>query len=272
MNAMKWGTAIALAVGCAMTASVALGGNEPVAEEVGNNLSYPAKFLGTEGAPALRLPCTGDPTVPSGPQCTDFAEYPGEFFWCQKTEATWQAACTAAPGITTVVNANWGANLVGDGRLMAGKPIRVEMNLAETGLSALPMPGYAVIKLTPDLEDRFATYGTRGDPLSVTYSVFDAGASLMIEACDDPACVDIAGTVLPRGPMSSEINATGNIVYGYNWGIKGGANAPEAGTYKLTFFANQALIASSNGQLCPLGENCTFVIVTLAPGAGGPAR
>lgn len=230
-------------------------------ETAGNNLSYPAKLLGS-GAPALRLPCSPTKSDPLGPQSTIYTDY-----WLQKTEGvTWQAVCETAED--AVVTAAWGSNLI-DGRLRAGKPIRVEMNLIDQDAPVFPSGeggGYLVEKLTPDLDDRLATYGTNGTTLITNYRVFDTGAELKIERCADDACA-VASTIF-NAPMSAEINSLGNIVYGYNWGTKGPSNAATAGTYKITFTPKVATLLSSNGQMCD-GNACTYVIVKLVKSGGG---
>lgn len=42
--------------------------------------------------------------------------------------------------------------------------------------------------------------------------------------------------------MNAEINSTGAVVHGFNWGTQGKANAPAPGTYRLTFTANNTVI------------------------------
>lgn len=257
-----------------VTASPVLGappagkGKPPTEEEAGNNLSVPGKFVGT-GGPALRLPCLSVPSVPMGSRCIYYPDY-----WCQKTDATWQAACTTAiADKTTKVTADWGDNLTGDGRLKAGKPIRVEVNLTDN-LSG-SQPGYIVTKLNPEVEDRLATYGTRGDPydtLNAPFSVFDSGAKLTIESCSNTAC-ETPKHLLTVNPMTAEINSTGNIVFGYNWGTGGRRTAPATGIYKLTFFANGTQITSvqeaPKAQLCAVEFNCTYVIISVGTAGGG---
>ena len=238
---------------------------KPPVSELGNNLSFATKFVpGTAGAPTLRLACSVLPTYPSGSRCTLFPDY-----WCQKTDAVWQASCTTGPDDgTTFVTATWGANLLGDASLKAGRPIRVEMALTEAGGPS--GEGYVVTNLTPELEDRLATYGTDGAVQNTSYGVFDAGATLKIESCPDTTCSVPNGVVLPETAFVAEINSLGKVVYGYNWGTKGKASAPEAGIYKLTFTANGTTIVDAPGaQRCSALENCTYVVVTVAKAAGG---
>jgi hypothetical protein len=256
--------AIALILSGVMVTSVAFAKGKPTVE-LGNNLSFAAKIIGG-GGPTLRATCSTTPTPPSGDKCTLYPEY-----WCQKTAAVWQAACDNT-ATSADVAATWGANLLGDASLKAGRPIRVEMVLTESGGSA-DNPGYVVVNLTPTLEDRLSTYGTNGTAQSTDYTVYDNGARLKIEQCQDEACTVITGTILPDGIASAELNSLGNIVYGYNWGTKGKTNAPAAGTYKLTFTANNTTIVSAPGaQNCAAGENCTYVIITVSPGGSGGGK
>jgi hypothetical protein len=105
-------TAAALTV---LMASAAVAKGSPPGKgetTLGNNLSVPATFVPSStaaGAPALRLPCVLNSEAPTSadPQCTDFPGY-----WCQKTAATWQAACTAAAA-TASLTADWGDNPTG---------------------------------------------------------------------------------------------------------------------------------------------------------------
>ena len=258
-------TAIVLAL-AATPVAFAKGGKPPPREELGNNVSFPTKFVGTAGVPATRLPCGNfdAATPPSGPECADFPGY-----WCQKTEAVWQAVC--GPGLAGIeVTAMWGANLVTeDAMLKAGRPIRVEMTLTEFGQSG---DAYTVVNLTPDLEDRFSTYGTNGAKAESNFVVYDSGATLKIERCDDLTCAAITDTVLPESVLAAEINSLGKVVYGYNWGTAGKVTAPTAGIYKLTFTANGTTIGDAPGaKQCGAG-NCTYVIINVLPAGGGGGR
>jgi len=235
-------------------------------EEYGNNLSFATKFVpnvpATGEASFLRLTCSETPTGPSGPECNLFPGY-----WCQKTAATWQAACTTALAGTVGVTATWGANLLGSATIGAGRPIRVEMVLTEVGGSPVN-PGYRVIKLTDEL-DRLATYGTAGEVVSTDYTVLDVGAKLRIETCEKLGCATITGTILPDTEFTPEINSLGNVVYGYNWGTKGKTNTPAAGIYKLTFTANNTTIMNAPGAQNCADANCTYVIITVTQSSGG---
>jgi hypothetical protein len=241
----------------------------PGEETVGNNLSFATKFVpDTVDAPPLPLACLEVATAPTGPKCTLFPDY-----WCQKTEAVWQAACTTGfADRTTLVTANWGANLLGDASIKAGRPVRVEMVLTDATPGATTGVGYIVSKLTDEL-DRLATYGTNGAEQNTSFTVWDKGAKLKIETCADQDCATTTGTVLPESVAAAEINSLGNVVYGYNWGTKGKAGAPATGIYKITFSANGTAINNAPGaQMCQAADNCTYVIVTISPSAGGGGR
>jgi hypothetical protein len=254
-------TAIVLALAATPTAFAK--GKPTPEEEYGNNLSFATKFVPAVPSSGegdfLRLGCSLTPTYPTGAFCSLFPGY-----WCQKTAATWQAACAEA--LTADVTATWGANLI-DGNISAGKPIRVEMVLTEIGGTS-NNPGYVVVKLTDEL-DRLATYGTDGTLQSKEYTVLDDGATLKIETCGNLACDPTTGTILPEQAFTPEINSLGNVVYGYNWGTKGRSNTPAAGIYKLTFTPKWTTILSApNAGRCDDGL-CTFVIIDVKQSSGG---
>ncbi|HRK94874.1 MAG TPA: hypothetical protein PK694_01015 [Rhodospirillales bacterium] len=248
--------ALSLLLSGTMMATLAFAAPVTAAEEetAGNNLSFPTKFIPSPtaaGAPTLRLAC-GAAVAPTGSQCMPD-------YWCQKTDATWQADCTSAADAT--VHADWGDNLI-SGRLRAGKPIRVEMNLIDQ--SPILGDGYMVEKLTDEI-DRLATYGTNGTVMNdANFRVFDSGARVKIECTAGGCLSNFSGidTVMP-----AEVNSMGNIVYGYNWGTKGPATAPKAGTYKITFTSVKALISGGEGSSC--GDYCRSVIVNLVQSGGG---
>lgn len=200
-------------------------------ETLGNNLSVPLIVVPSASAgdlPALRGGACGGNIAPTGAKSAVYSDY-----WLQKTEATWQAQCAVAARGDVVVN--WGDNLISRPVLSAKQPIRVEVALENTPAS--PMTGYVVDKLTPDVEDRLATYGTKGVPTAfTTVRVFDSGARLRIERTDGP------GGVIYDGLMSAEVNSTGSIVYGFNWGTKGKAARALPGTYQVTFTTNATTV------------------------------
>lgn len=200
-------------------------------DTLGNNLSVPLLVVPSATAgdlPTLRGGACGNATAPSGAKSSVYPAY-----WLQKTEATWQAQCSQATSANVMVN--WGDNLISRPVLSTKQPVRVEVALEHTPAS--PMTGYVVDKLTPDVEDRLATYGTLGvaTPFT-TVRVFDSGARLRIERLDGP------GGVIYDGAMSAEVNSVGAIVYGFNWGTKGKTARALPGTYRITFFTNATTV------------------------------
>jgi hypothetical protein len=245
------------------------GGGE---ETLGNNLSVPAVFVGgTTGAPALRIACAdaGDGVAPGVDGVPTSTLYPG--YWLQKTAATWSAACATATSASVV--ADWGDNLTGTTAVAAGKPIRVEVGLLDP--AATGRTGYTITKLTPDLADRLATYGTNGDSFAsaasgpTTTRVWDPQASLLIETLSG----GVPGGVVYSGAAVAEINSGGAVVYGYNWGSKG--KPPAAGSYRITFSVSDATtfigLADGTPRLS-YTDHSTVLHLTLTSSRGGSGR
>ncbi len=262
-------------VACLLMGLYAVSGSATAArpgETLGNNLSVPAKFVpNTTGAPALRISC-GTYAAPGDDGQPSSVLYPG--YWLQKTLATWSADCIPAAE-SAEVTADWGDNLTtSEGRLTAGRPIRVEVGLLD--LSATGLRGFAITKLTPDLEDRLATYGTRGEPDDAFATgdanapatrVWDAGARLKIERLGTPI------TTVFEGPMTAEINSGGSVVYGFNWGTQGRTRTPTAGNYRLTFTTSEATtitgVADLTGNIPEFTDHGTTVVITILPRSRG---
>ena len=202
------------------------------AEEAGNNLSVPAIFVPSVGVGTSS--CTaGDDTVLPTPGQEDPADgaFPG--YWIQG-EDLWQADCATAAANTVTAGAEWGDNLT-NAPLKAGTPIRTEIGLLADA-AASPMTGFGVDKLTPSLEDRYATYGTNDGSGIASYPevrVWNAGATLsIVRNTDDFVVYD--------GLFTAEINSTGRVVYGYNW------QKPTAGEYTVTFHAPTVILGSTD--------------------------
>ena len=234
-------------------------------ETLGNNLSVPAYFVPSyTGTPALRAGACGALIPATGPTSTT---YPG--YYLQKTEATWQAECATAATLGVV--AYWGDNLTARPSLTSRQPLRVEMGLLYTPPAA--MQGFVVDNLTPNVEDRLATYGTLGVATSFPVArVYDSGATLKIEKLDAPL------TVVYNGPMTAEINSTGAVVYGYNWGIKGRKSFPQPGVYRLTFTTGATTITgidpSDQGAINEPSFNTTSssLTITILPANSGGGK
>lgn len=255
----------ALAVAMA-AATIGVSSGNASAEEttLGNNLSVPAILVPSASAgdlPVLRAGTCGAALAPTGPTSTTFPGY-----YLQKTAAVWQAACTVQDSASAVVN--WGDNLTSRPVLSAQQPVRVEVALEATPTA--PVLGFVVDKLTPELEDRLATYGTRGVASDFTkVRVFDSGTRLKIERLDGP------GGVIVDGPMSAEVNSVGAIVYGFNWGVKGKGARALPGTYRITFFTNRVNLTgvdASDATKATFTSGSSSLIVSLASSAGKRGR
>jgi len=230
----------------------------PSGETLGNNLSVPAIFVGdTTYAPALRIPCADAATAvaPTGPQST---VYPG--YYLQKTEAVWSATCTTAETGVHVL-ADWGDNLTNDEvGVKAGKTIRVEMALMDD--SGSTSTGYSVVKLEPEMLDRLSPYGTLGAPEAMTARAWDTGARLQITTAE--------GVTIYEAAATAEINSTGGVVYGYNWGQKG--SFPPPGDYVITFTVSDGTTFDGTVDTTDRADNTAHTAtleVTLLPKSGG---
>ncbi|MDE3203007.1 MAG: hypothetical protein KGQ66_02160, partial [Acidobacteriota bacterium] len=205
----------------AMDDSVSGQGYEMVATDGGVFNFGDSVFYGSLGATQLAQPIVG------------VAHYPG--YWLQGTTATWSAYCADVPAATVNVTAQWGSNLKDSTALHANSPIRVEVSLLDMAATGSPWQGYNVTNLTPNLDDRYATYGTDGTTflsdgvnLANQTRVWTTGTTLTITAAG-------SATPLVETPMAAEINSGGAIVYGFNWGGGNTGTSTPAGTYTLTF-------------------------------------
>lgn len=103
--------------------------------------------------------------------------------------------------------------------------------MALTSTDVTDLQGYSVIKLEESKLDRESAYGTlatsdgsggyTATPVVMPARVWAAGATLTI--------TDPTGVAAAPMDLSAEINATGAVVYGYNW------TPTMAGTYQLEF-------------------------------------
>ena len=258
----KWRLPVLAISGVALLGVSPISGAVGAAEEegFGTNLSVPAIFVpnaNASDAPALRGGVCGDLQKPTGSTSLVF---PG--FYLQRSESTWQAEC--AESMTLDVYANWGDNLTARPVLSSRQPIRIEVGLEHSPVT--PMDGYVVEKLTPELEDRLATYGTRGDVTSFSkIRVFDAGVGMRIVRLDGP------GGVIYDGPMSAEINSTGSIVYGYNWGVKGKTARALPGNYQITVTTNNTRVVgvdTSDSGKATFTSRSTSLNITVSATSG----
>lgn len=227
-----------------------MGGGGGEETTVTNNLSVPAVFIGTVAGfgltnPALQAP-TGNPTYVS-------TISPAGYYYIQG-QNKWQAAYELKSSDTAT--AKWGDNLTGSASLRAGHPIRVEMALTSTDVTSLQ--GYTVVKLNSSLADRLSPYGTAATANTDGTTGYHATPVAM------PARVWVNGAELTIiGPSSTstyalpgEINATGAVVFGYNW------RPSEPGSYQLQFHVPEGSVTFSNPA-------DTVTNVTVTSGAGG---
>jgi len=274
-------TAMVLAVLMALP-GVALAKQGPPTTELTNNLSVPAIFVPSPGTFAVTCGTAGallSAVDPTGMPLTGF-ELPG-YYYVQGVN-TWQAQCITAAAGTISADVDWGDNLEGTA-LKAGTPIRVEVGLTDDTVTG--MLGYHVVKLQPSLSDKDSKYGTLATPQGTDPETYQAtqesfpytdpvtGAVDYVRVYDLGARFSLynetTGTyVVPDNtPMSAEINATGKVVYGFNWGAsgKGVKTLPTAGTYILTFYApNVTLSGTTDGHTATL----TFVVAPKSSGGG----
>ncbi|WNM25185.1 hypothetical protein [Demequina capsici] len=259
----------------AMLATPAAAKGRPTAEDFGNNLSQPSMYVLGEGvtaipstAPQPRVACDGAPHAPG----TDGVPATTDGYWLQKTAATWGGTCVTASQAT--VRVDWGDNLMGDTALKAGKVIRVEVGLealTTSGGDLTPAEaiGYTIVNLSEEgVPDRLAVYGTAdtvGSPSPVM--VWDHDADLTIATRADDGSVSDSFTTV----ATAEVNSTGKIVYGFNWGQKG--DFPPAGDYVITFtVSDDTTIASVVGwdpDTMERHDHSVSLDITLSASAGG---
>lgn len=259
MKQKKWPSiAAAAAISAVLFASGATAQQGPPPgvseeEEAGNNLSVPAIFVPSVGVGTPTCTAADDTVLPDPLQVSTL--FPG--YWVQG-EATWQADCDVAAADTVSATADWGDNLTG-APLKAGTPIRTEIGLLADA-SLYPMTGFEVEKLTPELLDRYATYGT-DDATGITpYSevrVWDSQATLSIVRSDS--------LVVYSGTFTAELNSTGRVVYGYNW------QNPAAGDYTISVTMPQVMLTGSDsgGTVSSDGHTVTLLVKVAASAGGG---
>ncbi len=265
------------------------GGKGGGGETLTNNLSVPAIFVTSPGT--FPVTCPGGPTDPTGTPQTGY-EVDG-YYWVQGVHS-WQAQCVNAEANTVTADVDWGDNLEGTS-LKSGTPIRVEVGLTDDTVT--DMVGYHVIKLQPSLSDKLSAYGTEATSSTggvtqisfpYTYDTINGETGLPETVTDYVRVYDIgalfslynetSGTyvVEPNTAMTAEINATGKVVYGYNWGIGGHGvkSLPTAGTYILTFYAPNVALTSTaaNTVISDDGHTATLTFTVAAKNSGGKKK
>ena len=232
--------------------------------EATNNLSVPTIMVA--GGAFTGVTCGAE--VPSplvAPTGTPLAGYlisPLDSYYVQGVHK-WQAQCIASTAVDLPVTAAWGDNLAGDAKLKVGSPIRVELGLFTAG----SMDGYDVIKLDPSALDRVSPYGTLASSDGVggfsatpraftTVRVFDTSVTLGIKS------VATGAYVVGPADATAEINATGNVVYGYNLRVSA------AGQYEITYTVPTATVTGTDAGTYD-AHSVSLVITVVAGGGGG---
>ena len=243
----------------------ALAKGKPTIEST-NNLSVPTIMLAGGGFTGVT--CGADAfsalVPPTGTPLTSYPTSPLDYYYVQGVHK-WQAPCNSSTAVGLPVTAGWGDNLSGDAKLKVGSPIRVELGLFTQG----SVEGYTVVKLDPAALDRESAYGTLAtyDGTSAfsatpttftTLRVFDKAVTLTITNVATSA-------VVFSGPATAEINATGNVVYGYNLRVTA------AGQYEITYLTSSVTISGTDaGTFTP--NSVTLVINVTGGGGGGGGK
>jgi hypothetical protein len=255
-------------------AAPALGKGKPTTEAT-NNLSVPTIMLAGGSFTGVTVGVgTPSPLVP--PTGTPLAGYPIsplDYYYVQGVHK-WQAQAYSTTSVPEVTAA-WGDNLSGDAKLKTNSPIRVELGLFHTLTATDPVPdplnpalaGYTVVKLDPAALDRESAYGTlatsdgaggfSATPTSfTTVRVFDNAVTFSIQNLASGVYV-----VQPGTKATAEINATGNVVYGYNLRVS------VAGDYVITYIAPSVTITGADAGT--FTANSVTLNITVSGGGGG---
>jgi hypothetical protein len=238
----------------------------PVVEAT-NNLSVPTIMIGSSSFTGVTCGTAAAPSAlvpPTGTPLTGYPISPLDYYYLQGVHK-WQGQCYSTTDVVPVT-AEWGDNLSGDAKLKTNSPIRVELGLFNDATAA-PMDGYTVIKLDPAALDRESAYGTLAtyngvDGFYATATsftkvrVFDTTVTFSIQNLDTLAYV-----VQPGTDASAEINATGNVVYGYNLRVSA------AGHYQIRFITPGVTVTGVDAGT--FDANSVTLDITISGGGGG---
>ncbi|WP_454778329.1 hypothetical protein [Georgenia muralis] len=146
----------------------------------------------------------------------------------------WGADRTVVTDVPVVTDVKWGDNLLSHTFPGTGtQPIRVEVNLFAHDPTAFePMLGYDAISLEGEMRDEL--FGTDGLAAELAPMVFAPGATLTILKAEEETGTYSEVAVSER-LMPSEVNASGRLIYGFNWGSPSGVANPGVGWYRLIF-------------------------------------
>jgi hypothetical protein len=243
--------------------------------EATNNLSVPTimlaggSFTGVTcgvGTPSVLVPPTG---APSWITTTE----PDAWFYVQGVHK-WQTQCYSSTAADLGITAAWGDNLSGDAKLKTGSPIRVELGLFRD-LDAVVDPvasmnGYTVVKLDESALDRESAYGTLATDDGAGGFFATPTAFTHVRVFDNAVTFGILNVatglyaVQPGTKATAEINATGNVVYGYNWRVT------TTGKYTITYTVPSAVVTGSDAGT--FTDHSVSLTVTVTGGGGGGHR
>lgn len=219
------------------------GGGGGETDTYGNNLSYPVIFaegLGLTGLDVdtdtgLRTNGMAEPEnfVDDGGEGVAYITEDDVRYYLQGTASTWEADWKDGrdlPGGGEVpIEVVWSDNLFST-QWSAGSTVRVEHALVTSAFGT--MDGYAMKSFTERVEKQKTVeiQGTNADsvtsyPAAKVYSNY---AWLTIQKLDED--LNPVGEPVVDQAAKAEINASGNVIYGFNWKIAKDA----AGTYRIT--------------------------------------
>lgn len=244
------------------------GGGE---EALSNNLSVPTIMV-NGGFTGVTCGSPEEPSqlvTPTGNPLTGYELDPSAYYYVQGVNS-WQAQCYNASSAS--VFGAWGDNLTGTAKLSVSSPIRVELGLMNSGTASVEsMDGYSVQKLEPSKLDRESAYGTAATQENGTFSanptsfgptewrVYAGGVTFSICLTGTTTCPVPAGT-----PASAEINATGNVVYGYNLRVQ------VPGDYTITFTTPSSVtFTGADAGTAPVGGTTASLPITVTPRTSG---
>jgi hypothetical protein len=152
------------------------------------------------------------------------------------TADQWGASFVTETTNAVASDVKWGDNLLS--HVFPGnrkQPIRVEVNLFAnaTTTAAYPgMQGYTTVSL--EGEGSSELFGTLGVAEALTPMVFTPKATLTILQYENSTDW-YSKVILPPTTMAGEVNASGKVIYGFNWGTPSGLTQPGPGNYRLIF-------------------------------------
>ena len=138
-----------------------------------------------------------------------------------------------------VADVKWGDNLISHAFPGSGsQPIRVEVNLF-ADQTAATMQGYETVSLEGEHMDEL--FGTLGNATDLLPMVYTPHATLTILQYEETT--GLYSHEIYDGYMSAEVNGSGKLIYGFNWGTPNGLSNPGQGNYRLIFtVADESLV------------------------------